>query len=224
VLRDSYGFAGLRSDGSGLLYFDVAAPGSATLVTDCDALACTEQKPAHGKFIDASFDNFSGCGLIDDGTVQCWGLGASLTLPDVPLVKVAYHSLDGLCGIERDGNAECWLASDNSHLPGIPSFLAGAKAAVQIDVDASTLWVLQTNGELFHAGFWVGEVVQSPLRYFDALSRSGLTLGGEFTIDSSEVLASVAAPPGPFVQLSAVATQACALRDDGSHVCWGDGW
>jgi hypothetical protein len=58
-----------------------------------------------------------GCGLLSDGSVECWGNPPVTDTPSGAFVQIDGHS-NSFCGLREDGSGECWHGgSDLQHFP-----------------------------------------------------------------------------------------------------------
>jgi hypothetical protein len=68
--------------------------------------------PPTGEFTAISAGNDGACGIRPDGTVTCWGPGASIDLWDLPPEGVKFSAVDAsytnVCGITTAGDVRCW--------------------------------------------------------------------------------------------------------------------
>lgn len=221
LAQDPYGFVAIRSDGVAV---DLEAEWSSPddVLTGCDSLeACDEIRPSHGKLVSVSTDGATGCGALDDGTVECWGPNALAEPPDGPIVRVAWESLTGLCFITEAGQARCVSDGVSSDLPGGVI----AEGVVQIGIGGTeSALALRSTGEVIARSSAHEPVEMLPrLRFFDTGSLTGITIAGEIA-SANDALSRIEPPAGPFVEVSGDGSEACALREDGTHVCWGGDW
>ncbi|MFH1426327.1 MAG: hypothetical protein ABIG66_02735 [Candidatus Kerfeldbacteria bacterium] len=65
-------------------------------------------------FVQVSVGAYYACGLLEDGTVECWG-DDSFGQREIPDMKFVQISAGGLhtCGVTVDGTIECWGINDD---------------------------------------------------------------------------------------------------------------
>ena len=168
------------------------------------------------------------CALYNDGTIKCWGVGNFGQLGDgnsslKELSPVAVSGINNAiqvatgveytCALLDDNTIKCW-GKGNFGQPGngsvgvnesLPVAVSGITNAVQIssghyhacallDDGGIKCWGLGAHGQMGNGG----RTVQNPL----PIAVSGITNA---------------------IQVSAGATHTCALLNDGSIKCWGQG-
>jgi len=215
LTHDGFGIAAIRADGTAV-HFGTLDPIEPDPQLDCAAtMRCQEITPSHGKLVSISVDGSSGCGALDDGTVECWGANAPTDIPEGSIVQVAYNgSSESVCVITRSGAAR-WGSSPYDIATGV----------IQIGFKHDEIVALRSTGELHADSLLVGTPLDllPALRFFDAENLTGITLDGEIATADAQLMR-IAPPAGPFIEVTTDQREACALREDGSHVCWGGDW
>jgi hypothetical protein len=215
LTHDGIGIAAIRADGTAV-HFGTLDPIAPDPQLDCAAtMRCQEITPSRGKLVSISVDGSTGCGALDDGTVECWGGNAPTDMPGGSVVQVAYDGWnESVCVITRSGAARCGSSTYDI-----------ATGVVQIGFKHDELVALRSTGELHAASLFPGTALDllPELRFFDAENVTGITLDGEIAT-ADEQLKRIAPPAGPFIEVTTDQSEACALREDGSHVCWGGDW
>jgi alpha-tubulin suppressor-like RCC1 family protein len=160
-----------------------------------------------GTFTQVSAGHSHTCGLKTDGTAVCWGAGKTnegglsseqgqSIVPNgifIQLSAGASHT----CGLKIDGTAACWGAGQTNQINNIP--VGGSTVEVgQSIVPSGTFTQISAGG----------------------LNTCGLRSDSSITCWSS--LYSVI-PSGTFTQISSsLMFHNCALKTDGTAVCWND--
>ena len=164
-----------------------------------------QSPPALGKLTSISTGWVHSCGLREDGTPVCWG--SNQDGKSSPPAGERFSSIDAgiihSCGLRFDGSAVCWGGDVNGSL-AVPqgerfvAVTAGAKHTCGLRDDGSTLC-------------W-GE---------GAFEQCTSIPGGEI---ACTILTGDPIPPSPpereRFEALASGTPHCALRADGSPVCW----
>ncbi|MFD0724674.1 RCC1 domain-containing protein [Lysobacter brunescens] len=185
-------------------------------------------RPPALPFVDIRLGERSGCGILRDGTVRCWG-----ELPERPLAdRTGFHriTVGGAhgCALDENGSALCW--GDNSdgqanpptgHFIDIAAgdrFTCGLRGYSAVPVDSVVCWGAgaavtdkPANSDLQGISASDGNVCA--YKYYGAAICWGSA--GQTIV-----------PPATFnSRLNRVvvgARHACAWRDFSNIVCWGD--
>lgn len=187
---------------------------------------------------------FDSCALLEDGATRCWGIalqslgypghgsvGDDETPGSMPPIDVGpgRHAVDvsaGLshtCAVLDAGSVRCW-GQDESGKLGNDTAPAQEDPATAPDVDLGGVAAVSVDAGYDHS---CAVLVDGHLRCWGASGGGDLGLGDARTIGDDEAVASV--PP---VELGAGRTvvsvavglrHTCAVLDDGSVRCWGDG-
>ncbi len=233
------GVAGRLGYGNLAVIGDTERPDSATSVflgSDRTATATTA-------------GNSHTCALLDDGSVRCWGLGTSgrlgygdaLTIGDTetpgsvaPVNLGAGRTATAItagnshtCALLDDGSVRCWglgtsgrlgygntLSIGDDETPGsvAPVYLGAGRTATAVKAGNSHTCALLDDGSV---RCW-GLGTSGRLGYGNALS-----IGDDETPGS---VVPVFLGTGRSARaISAGGSHSCALLDDGSVLCWGDG-
>ena len=161
--------------------------------------------------------NFS-CGLLTDGTAQCWGRRSNegIQAPEGRFIAIT-AGYEHFCGLHTDGTADCW-----GYVAGAPD---GQFTAISAGGDHSC--GLRADGTIKCWGKNWGGQTDAPEGHFTAVSAGsshscGLTT--ERTIDCWGFTESgrIDTPEGQFTAISAGGVNSCGLRIDGTIQCWGD--
>jgi alpha-tubulin suppressor-like RCC1 family protein len=179
------------------------------------------------------------CGILMDGSVECWGVNTvGQASPPATSFRQVSAGKAHTCGVREDGTLECW---GDPKFTGAPTgkfveVAAGDTHSCALRPDAKvTCWgeddyfQLHPPPELAPSAdppalFDVGGDAMFPDEDVDCM-LAGVTHGCE--LDSigriscwGSTLGST--PAGTFVDLSVGHGTACALRDDGAVACWGN--
>lgn len=154
------------------------------------------------------------CGIRDDGTLACWGRNAYGESQPPAGVFVEVSAGDTFsCARVEDGDVTCW---GNTHTISAGSYTR----QLVMGPDQVCRLKGQDNVECF------GEVsaILPPVRKYKALSFGrqavcGLTVDGLLACIGD---APQGAPTGTFLDVSVGDRHACAVRESGAVVCWGD--
>lgn len=182
-------------------------------------------KVAGDDWIDVFTGGAHSCGLRSDGSVWCWGGGASLdpanvsfSSTPVPIeipatIRALGHGTlsDHTCAIDVDGRLWCWGSNDD--------FATGATRDTtsphQVSIDGAVDEVA-TSGSSTCA-----RTVEGAVFCFGHGSSGqlgdGVATSGHASAEPLEVPL-----PGPAVSIAVGLAHACARGDDGVDRCWGD--
>lgn len=165
------------------------------------------------------------CGIEEDGDGRCWGW-TSHGQADLPRVKWRQLAMDYEhgCGIVEDGTVACWgteYVGENQPPPGDDWIDVGTNAAASCALDSAgvpTCWGFEPNGLLEEpAGPFVDLVVEST-------AACGVSEAGQIECWASAKLLKYLPAPSEtgLSHLTLGSYHACALREDGTALCWGD--
>ena len=170
------------------------------------------EPPDTGGFTQVS----SNCGLMTSGSVECWGIDGKdqFELPHAHFIQIS----DG-CGLEADSGAIlCWYPNSPKPPSGQFKALSGG-CALRVDgsavcwqlplrtmMPAGTYTAVSAGIHDFGEGAWA-----CALHTVGAIAGTIVCWGGY----------PGGVPKGTFTQLSGGNQFACALRSDGTAVCWG---
>ena len=179
------------------------------------------------------------CAIRDDGTLVCWGDDSAGQLDGIPGGTFQSVSAGGThtCAIRDDGTLVCWGDDSAGQLDGIPggtfqSVSAGGTHTCAIRDDGTLVcWGDDSAGQLDGIPGGTFQSVSAGGTHTCAIRTSGhLSCWGD---DSDGVVSD--APTGyhhwwhwhhhhlpEYQSVSAGGTHTCAIRDDGTLVCWGD--
>ncbi len=160
-----------------------------------------------GPFRQASGGHFGLCGLRDDGRIMCWGTNIREGSPSsgsyVELSASTYYA----CALDSDSSVACWGIHRYMRRAGwmeasAPEFPAGAYSKVSVGPNGAC--ALKSDG----TAICLRETSFPP-------PSEMITLYGTISINE------MTPPPGAFADISAGnRNQSCAIREDGSLVCW----
>ncbi|HEY0841152.1 MAG TPA: hypothetical protein VGD74_13270, partial [Vulgatibacter sp.] len=161
------------------------------------------------------------CGLQTDGTAACWGGNLPPLIPaNESFSKLAIGG-DHACGLRAsDGKMLCFGGNDDGQAPPGPSaepyldVAAGYSHTCYID-GAGGLWCIGRfgRGPIWSPGPYVAVAAGSD-QTCAALAAGGIDCWNQ----------SGTRPTGTFSSVTAGDRFACALRDDGKRLCWGDNY
>ncbi|MFW6054079.1 MAG: RCC1 domain-containing protein, partial [Persicimonas sp.] len=167
--------------------------------------------PGGTGFVDVAAAGYGGCALGSDGRPECWGANTAGGVSPPP--NDDYVSLDAEkhhhCGVRDNGEVDCWTYSDQQfeHLDfgpsvDLPDDLTGP---LDLAMGESHGCVLDAGGEI-HC---FGEIEQP----------TGCDSDG----DGGEVCWGDPDQSDRFEQLACGTQHCCALQDDHTAYCWGNG-
>ena len=184
--------------------------------------------PPGGAFVDVSVSSLRSCGVHDSGEISCWGeaWAAGGDPPTGRFVKVSLAS-DRACAIGEDGLVSCWGRSwETTDLNGLyvgERFAVGAPEGRFVDVSARSLCGVRDSGEVVCWGDAAVTRVGLPRGDFVRLAGPWCALGaaGELACwGDPRSLGRSRVPEGRFVDLDFAEGGGCAVRVEGSVVCW----
>ena len=156
------------------------------------------------------------CGVGTDGYVGCWGsdIFGKASPPDGQFTSVG-AGWSHTCGVRADGTVACWGGGDDAEYTMPPggefiSVSAGSGHNCGVRTDGSVAcWGDDDDGE---ASPPAGQFVSGNAGYNHTCGIRADGYDGQAT-----------PPEGESVSVSAD-NRTCAVRTDGSVVCWGDGY
>lgn len=187
---------------------------------------------------------FDSCALLEDGTTRCWGIALpSLGYPghdsvgddespgSMPPIEFGSggHAVDmsvGLshtCAVLDEGSVRCW-GQDESGKLGNGAAPAQEDPATAPNVDLGGVAAVAVEAGYYHS---CAVLIDGHLRCWGHGGSGALGLGDTSTIGDDEAVASV--PPIDLgtgrtaVSVAVGLRHTCALLDDASVRCWGDG-
>ncbi|HWV39071.1 MAG TPA: hypothetical protein VN033_11435, partial [Vulgatibacter sp.] len=179
-------------------------------------------------FTDLALGLLHTCGLDDVGDVWCWGDNdkgqlakpkAQYSSSPAPLhvdsggyTKISAGD-DYTCALKESGELMCWGTMTTGTNPTIQPSTAGTATPVRIG-GASAVWTDISAGSDFACGLQGEET-----KCWGVAGLSRLGDGGPPNRDS--VTPVTAITPVPLVHLSAGATHACGVTEEGEAFCWG---
>ena len=176
----------------------------------CDRGA--HQPPEGTSFTQIDSSATQGCGLREDGALECWGTGnwdlSSNIKKDIPVeshpgpfqqVRIS-NALT--CALGTDGTIQCWTI-----LEDIPMTSPPTGTYKKLDVKGGTGCAIRTDGGI---DCWGIEVAAGKYNYEDR----------EYEYFPNPLLE---VPEGTYkdLDMSGLANQACAITTDDRVVCWG---
>ena len=171
-------------------------------------------------FVSVSAGWFHTCGVMTDGSLECWGLSPAKATPAARSFVSVSVGGDHLCVVKTDGSVECGGSDDHGEsTPPAGSFVsisAGWDHTCGVKTNGSVeCWGLDDHGESTPpAGSFVSVSAGVGHTCGVMTDRSVVCWGGagdgEF-----------APPAGSFVSVSAGWEHTCGVKTDGSVVCWG---
>jgi hypothetical protein len=165
--------------------------------------------------------NSDACALRKDGSVACWG---NITQPSVALVSLSLDD-DAACGVQPDASISCWGfdpfgATSPPALSGYSAVALGGQLSCGVHLDHS-LACWGSSAAVAKVPANLKDVAQVCARSGTACARHDdgsvecFGFGGYVSTE-------VPAPNAGFVDVTCGDYHACALRQDGTAVCWGE--
>ena len=153
-----------------------------------------------GTFTSLSVGISHGCGVLQDGSVRCWGAGrfGQAAPPDGKFTSVSAGGTH-TCGVRVDGSLECWGGKWHPTTGIIDAAIPpeGKFASVSANL------VGHTDNDYEH-------------------HTCGVRPGGQVECWGGLLDMHLTPPDGEFVSISAGREHTCGVRPDGSVTCWGD--
>jgi hypothetical protein len=169
------------------------------------------------------------CGVLEDGTLSCWGANDSSQLGDgttldrnqpVPVLEITGARLVAAggrhtCALLNDTTVRCWGANDEGQL-GDGTTIARAGAVTVADADGTAPLAGVT-------ALAAGDAFTCAMMQDATLSCWGANADCQLGLPSStpRALLPVAVPLGDVQSVAAGAQHACAVLGSGRAVCWG---
>ena len=179
-----------------------------------------ESSPPPGPFLQVVAGADRSAGLRPDGSVTCWGR-LDETRPG-PYLSLSARR-DRICGVLIDGSIDCWSGKFESGLDGLGPFVdvaVAARATCGLRGDGIARCARPDGSD-----FWIrdhAEVVQiSPHGEGLIVAPHAFLLRGDGSVVAPIGGYRPLAPDGPLQWVSTGDHHACALRRDGTPVCWG---
>lgn len=180
----------------------------------------SDTPPIGTTYAQVATTQFFNCGLLADGSVDCW---------NHPIIRTPYHpegtykQITGggwhACGLLTNGLVECWgVAFGDTPMAFFSQISAGFAYTCGVRTDGSIeCWGDNSYGQL-----------DAPSGAFLQVSAGEFYACGVRTDGSVECWGTppdnygqTVAPSGVFTQVSAFLARTCGLKQDGSVVCWG---
>ncbi len=182
-----------------------------------------------GRFTDLAVGEWHVCGLAESGHVLCWG-DEALSTPEPPagqFVGIAAGS-DLYCGLRIGGTVECWNANFTSELDTEPKplkiglgwlFICGLNEEGIVSCRGGGA---SDYGRPYQPEADTADIDMDLGSYWEdgggcAIDNDGKAFCWQAPFADSEI------PQGPFTQISVGNNYACALHEDQTVRCWGDG-
>ena len=202
--------------------------------------------PPEGVFVDVAASTARTCGVREGGELVCWGhpwrFDGREVLPSGRFVKVSLGGVphDGAggggeygCAIGADGSLACWSDQSLSDAPataGRASSLARVPQGRFVDVSAQALCAVRVDGRLVCWGDNERNRIELPRGRFSEIAQgSGLSSGRLCALGADGGLSCWGdranfgrsrMPAGRFADLAMTSSVGCAVRAEGSLVCW----
>jgi hypothetical protein len=179
--------------------------------------------PSDLRFLDVDFHEESGCGVLRDGSLTCWGSQSGtpelLSPPLGRFVQVSVASVLA-CAVREDGAVTCWGSDLRAEIKeGFAAAVAAGERFVQVQGGCA----LRTDGVFTCPGSGVPQ--RGPFVQIVGSGRSpagagycGLSPdGGVECWRSGEG----GPPPEPAAKYAEIGSQHCGIQTDGMVSCWG---
>jgi len=157
-----------------------------------------------GSFVEISTANYHGCGIRPNGTVSCWGFGATSSScskhpyhcgqanpPSGTFIDVSAGDYFFSCGVRSNKALTCWGAG-GPNSSGFPHYGQSTPPSGTFTAVAA------------------GESHACAIRTDGTIACWGSNHWGE-----------TSPPPGVFTQITAADDRNCGLRSDNVVICWG---
>ena len=116
-----------------------------------------------GPFVAVTKGDKNNCGLLVDGTVQCWGWSSIANPPNkYRMVAIDYGSPAGACGILADYTLKCWGAAASYTLPSGQFFFLTSCGSAYCGVTFNQTIACWGNTPAFISAAAAGVTVQLP--------------------------------------------------------------
>lgn len=173
-----------------------------------------------GAFTKVAVGLSHGCGVRQDGAIQCWGYESATEVSGVPtgtFTDVDVHEMLS-CGLRSDGVVLCWGSSANDR--------TAAPAGTFVDVAAGAQFGCAIRSSDGRIECW-GIMASAPIpddAYASIAGGWGLcalnTSGSAVCVSTTGAFY---APPGQFSSIVGFEQEFCGVRQDGTAVCWKPG-
>jgi hypothetical protein len=168
-------------------------------------------------FVGFAVTQFSGCGTLTDGTVECWGnpvVNSPSTLKSIRGGNAQF------CGLKNDNTAYCWGA-DLGPTPNDTFTMIDAGYFATCGLKQNGYISCWGNNTLVTSNVPSGEFIYVDVGYNSACA---LTPSNSIACWGNSTVTTNASPTGnDFIQVSSNTFHACALRSNGTVSCWGSG-
>lgn len=160
------------------------------------------------KFLDISVNDAYNCGILLDGTVECWGPEA-VAEPEGTFLKIDSYSAETnsarSCGVRTDGSVSCWGANAPTETVGEE----GSKDVCLGGWNANNAFVCVQNADGAVTCQGIGASTQGIGGSSDSNDRFDAAASEDAIVEGS---------------LSCGARQSCGILEGGSIDCWGEEW
>ncbi len=164
---------------------------------------------------------YHNCGLLEDGTLTCWGDNASgQATPPLGRFIAVSSGFDHSCALRGDGQAYCW---------GNPTSIATPPPTgpyIALSAGNTENCALRTDGQLLCWGGAMATAAPTTGTFLAVSVSAGRgcairSLGTLQCWQAAGVTSLGTVPTGRYLALSLGFGHACALRSDGKVRCWG---